>query len=260
MTSDQVIEALALPREAMVDQRVPKTLLVENGAPTAADKRLIEGGVEELRWIAALKPTTVGIAAFRDSTREVVELAVLSLTVRSGGAGGELTENKLARLVELIHRAVPYHLLLITTDADSPPRLSLADKRWAQNMGGKVVLDGDIVDSDLATHSPQVRTDFAAALALARQPRTSLYTVYRGWIDAVLAAEAARHTGTFTAVETPQRAAERQAALQTCTSLEAAIASLRSAAAKEKQMARQVELNLQLKRLHAQHDEARRKL
>jgi hypothetical protein len=257
VTPDQVIEALALPREAMVGQRVPKTLLVENGAPTAADKRLIEGGVEELRWVAALKPTTVGIAAFRDSTREVVELAVLWLTSR---AGGELTGTKLARLVELVHRAIPYHLLLITTDAASLPRLSLADKRWAQNEGGKVVLDGDIVDSDLATHSPQVRTELAAALALAHQPRTSLYTVYRGWIDAVLAAEAARHTGTFAAAETPQRAAERQAALQTCTSLEAAIASLRSAAAKEKQMARQVELNLQLKRLQSQHDEARRKL
>ena len=257
MTPDQVIEALALPREAMVGQRVPKTLLVENGAPTAADKRLIEAGVEELRWIAALKPTTVGIAAFRDSTREVVELAVLSLTSR---AGGEVTGTKLTRLVELIHRAIPYHQLLITSDAASLPSLSLADKRWAQTGGGKVVLDGDILESDLSSHTQQVRTELVAALALARQPRTTLYTVYRGWIDAVLAAQAARHTGTFAAAETPQRAAERQAALQTCTTLEAAIASLRSAAAKEKQMARQVELNLQLKRLQAQHDEVRRKL
>ncbi|MBX3405053.1 MAG: DUF4391 domain-containing protein [Phycisphaeraceae bacterium] len=260
MTPDEVIEALALPREAMVGQRVPKTLLVENGAPTAADKRLIEGGVEELRWIAALKPTTVGIAAFRDSTREVVEVAVLSLSVR------EVTGTKIARLVELVHRAIPYHLMLITAAAaspSSPPTISLADKRWAQNRGGeggKVVLDGDIVESDLASLTPQVRTELLAALALARQPRATLYTVYRGWIDGVLAAEAAKHTGAFTAAETPQRAAERQAALQACTSLEAAIASLRSAAAKEKQMARQVDLNLQLKRLQAQHDEARRKL
>jgi hypothetical protein len=38
-----------------------------------------------------------------------------------------------------------------------------------------------------------------------------------------------------------------------CERLEAAIARLRSAAAKEKQMARQVELNLELKRLQAQY-------
>lgn len=260
MTPDQVIEALALPREAMVGQRVPKTLLVENGAPTAADKRLIEGGVEELRWVAALKPTTVGIAAFRDSTREVVEVAVLTLSIRTQVG----RETKLARLVELVHRAIPYHLMLITSESASPPTISLADKRWAQNEGGKVVLDGDLLESDLAALTLQVRTELVAALqlkaVLARQPRATLYTVYRGWIDAVLAAEAARHTGSFTAAESPQRAAERQEALQTCATLEASIASLRSAAAKEKQMARQVELNLELKRLKAQHEEARQKL
>ena len=37
MNSDRIIAALALPPEARVDQRVPKKLLVENGAPTAAD-------------------------------------------------------------------------------------------------------------------------------------------------------------------------------------------------------------------------------
>ncbi len=34
-----VINALALPTDARVDQRVPKKLLLEQGAPTAADRR-----------------------------------------------------------------------------------------------------------------------------------------------------------------------------------------------------------------------------
>lgn len=254
MTPEHVIEALALPREALVGQRVPKTLLVENGAPTSADKRLIEASVEELRWVAALKPTTVGIAAFRDEMREVVELAVLSLSVR------EVTGAKLARLVELVHRAIPYHLLLITVVGASPPTLSLADKRWAQNEGGKVVLDGDLIIADLGSHTPHVRSELLAALALARQPRAHLYALYRGWIDAALAAEAARRTGAFAATDTTQRAAEREEALRVCASLESSMASLRAAAAKEKQMARQVELNLELRRLQAQHQEARLKL
>lgn len=256
MTPQQVIEALALPREAIVGQRVPKTLLVENGAPTAADKRLIESCVDELRWVAALKPTTVGVAAFRDSAREVVEVAVLTLSTR------EVTETKYTRLVELVHRAIPYHLLLIAAPPDpaASPMLSLADKRWAQNEGGKVVLDGDIVESDLASQPPPVCAELLAALALARQPRATLYALYRGWIDAVLAAEAARLTGMFASAGTPERAAARQEALRTCASLESTMVSLRSAAAKERQMARQVELNLELKRLQTQYDDARRRL
>jgi len=54
MTAADVISALALPPESQVDQRVPKKLLVENGAPTAADKRQINDGIEELFWVAAV--------------------------------------------------------------------------------------------------------------------------------------------------------------------------------------------------------------
>ena len=49
MTVDQFIESLALPPETRVDQRVPKKLLVENGAPTAADKRQINEGIRDRR-------------------------------------------------------------------------------------------------------------------------------------------------------------------------------------------------------------------
>ena len=48
MSAAAIIAALALPPEARVDERVPKKLLVEQGAPTAADKRQIQDGIEEL--------------------------------------------------------------------------------------------------------------------------------------------------------------------------------------------------------------------
>lgn len=41
MSFAPVINALAIPNEALVEQRVPKKLLLEQGAPTAADKRQI---------------------------------------------------------------------------------------------------------------------------------------------------------------------------------------------------------------------------
>ena len=54
MTLQDLIAALELPASCRVDQRVPKKLLVENGAPTAADKRNIAGGIEEIQWVATL--------------------------------------------------------------------------------------------------------------------------------------------------------------------------------------------------------------
>ncbi len=105
-----------------MNQRVPKKLLLENGAPTAADKRIINEGIEELLWLAALKPTTIGVPEYRDGVREYVEIAVLRLSLRAAA--------KTRRLVELVHRAVPYPVLLLTeqADHDAPPGLSAAHK------------------------------------------------------------------------------------------------------------------------------------
>lgn len=252
MTLEEVLAALALPPQALLAHRVPKTLLVEHGAPTAADKRQIENGIEELRWVATLKPTTVGIAAYEDDSREVLELAVLALRLRP--------DAKAPRLIELIHRAIPYHLLLIAEAAPDQVLLSLADKRWAQNERNKVVLDGDLVSCDLHTLTDDVLRGMLGALALPHTPRANLYALYRGWIDALLAAQAASRTGVFAPPESPQRAAERREAVKTCAALEGRMASLRAAAAKEKQVARQVEMNLELKRLRADYDAAMQRL
>ena len=61
MNRSDVVSALNLPDSARVDQRVPKKLLLENGAPTASDKRLITDAIEDIQWLAALKPNTIGV-------------------------------------------------------------------------------------------------------------------------------------------------------------------------------------------------------
>jgi len=252
MTLKTVLNALSLPPQAMVGHRVPKTLLIENGAPTAADKRHIEGGIEEFRWVATLKPMTVGIAPHKDDTRDVLELAVLTLRLRP--------QARVQRLVELVHRAIPYHSMLIAEPAPACIHFSLADKRWAQNERDKVVLDGDLIQCELHALAEPVRDRFLEALALANQPRANLYALYRGWIDTILTAQAAEITGEFTPAENGVRAAGRAKALKACAALEQQMARLRAAAAREKQAARQVELNLELRRLRGEYEENRQQL
>src|SRR5450759_1715232 len=135
-----LLAALDLPAGSRVDQCVPKKLLLENGAPTAADKRYINEGIEELLWLAALKPTTIGVPEYRDDVREYLEIAVLSLSLRPDAKEG--------RLVELIHRAIPYPLLLVAKQSDNVT-LSLAHKRWSQGEAGKTVLDDAVTLCEL---------------------------------------------------------------------------------------------------------------
>lgn len=268
ITVDDLVRALALPDRSRVDQRVPKKMLAEHGAPTAADKRLLTDGIEDLQWIAALKPGTVAVPAYRDEVREYLEVAVL--VVRARATHSKLSQ--MLRLAELVHRAVPYPVVLIQTLATpaatsgppaTPLALSVVHKRAAQNEAGKVVLDGDLVRTELAG-SDGASNDSAGplldVLALDRQPHQDLMALYQGWMDCLTAAEAARITGRFRLADDANQAAARRDALRTCQRLEQEAARLRNLASKERQMVKKVDLNLALQRLQADLNAARAQL
>jgi len=252
ITVAAVVTALGLPPEARVDQRVPKKLLVEQGAPTASDKRQIQDGIEELLWIAALKPTNIGVPAFRgkdgDVEREYLEIAVLTTNLRA--------KARAARLMELIHRAIPYPLLLIA-ESDAAVVLSLAHKRQAQNEAGKVVIEDlrktelRVVDKAGGEQAP-VRAAFLATLVLSSLPSRDLFALYQGWIDRVMALEASRITGTYAPPGSEARSAAVRDGLDAHARLTREVALLRTQAEKEKQMNRRVDLNLQIKQLEAE--------
>lgn len=242
MTAEAVIAALNLPASARVDQRVPKKLLLENGAPTAMDKRLITDAIDSIRWLAALKPATCGVPEFRDDVREYLEVAVLQVSLRE--------DSKQVRLVELLHRAVPYPVLLLVERASSVS-VSLAHKRNALKEADKIVLDGEPVTVTMPAAGTDTHTAFLQAMALERQPRATLYALYQGWLDTAVALQASALTGVFRILDSAERAQERRQALHASIALQSEIASMRSAAAKASQMARQVELNIEIKRLQA---------
>lgn len=277
-----LIDALRLPESCRVDQRVPKKLLLENGAPTAADKRLITEAIEEIQWVAALKPNTIGVPDYRDTLREYLEIAVLAVTVR-----GVVKPASHSRLAELVHRAVPYPVLLLLVAPQMGGQsltLSLAHKRWAQNEADKVVLDGSPISVTVAVPTSNtastsltgvnaadsfhpdpvavadVENAFIQSLSVTRQPQATLHALYQGWVDCMQALLAARLTGSYQTPATPEQAALCRQALADCERLETEVSRLRAQAAKEKQIARQVELNLTLKRVQAELATARQQL
>ena len=150
MTPFDPFTALGLPPQALVGRRVPKTLLIENGCFASGDRRRIREGIDALRWLAVLKPTTVGIAEYRDSEREYLEIAVLMLDLRPNA--------RRARLVEIVHRAVPYPVLLISR-GQGAPEVSLVHKRRSLRDPSRIVIDGElvVVQVDSPRHLPPSR-------------------------------------------------------------------------------------------------------
>lgn len=249
MSLSVVLDALALPAEVKVEQRIPKKLLVEQGAPTAADKRQIQDGIEELMWVAALKPTNIGVPVFRDSEREYLEVAVLTVHFRPNA--------KVTRLLELIHRAIPYPVLLAAAfhDADKAcVGVSAAHKRFNQNEAGKFVVDEVLTTSAIALDAlPSASVQgFMTALGLSHQPNRDLFALYQGWMDCIVGLAVAGVAGRFARPASPEQTQQMRAFMQNRAHLLAELSALRSQASKEKQMNRLVELNLSIKRLESQ--------
>lgn len=244
MMAAELLKALDLPLEARVAQRVPKKLLLEQGAPTAADRRLIQEGIDELFWVAALKPTNCGVPIYRDEVREYLEIAVLTANLRAAA--------KPARLSELIHRAIPYPVVLVASQGETSG-LSLAHKRWSQGEGGKTVLDGDMTVAIFADEgAASIERDFLAAMALAGQPRVDMRALYQGWIDCVMALAVARITGAFALPASAEHAAAWREGLDAHARLQRELVGLRARAVRERQINRRVDLNLEIKRVEAE--------
>lgn len=276
ISRDEIIAALALPEASIVDQRVPKKLLLENAAVTAADKRTITDGISEVRWVAALKPNTIGVPAYRDDAREYLEIAALNVALRI-----DPTSARGARLAELVHRAIPYPVFLILSGSTQPETsepvsgglvisplvLSLAHIRWAQNEAQRVVIDGTPESlsfniqptpitrdaSQRASSDPYVPffADFRRHLAISSLPRMHMFALYQGWMNAFIALQTAAVTGRFVTEPGGDVSETRRTALRALRDIDVQIASITSIAAKERQLPRRVELNLQIQALRA---------
>lgn len=246
MNLTTVINAMDLPDLARLDLRVPKKKLVENGAYTTSDRRKINDSIDEVRWIATLKPNTVGVSEYKDEVREYLEIAVLSVVLRP--------KAKVGRIVELVHRAIPYPVVLFLVH-DKGMSVSLSHKRWSQNEAARTVLEGPMVEVNLEsdwTRATEEERLFLKALSLTCQRNSNLFTLYQGWINTLFSLQAARLTGSFVQPATEEQAVSRQHALQECEQLQVQITLLQNSAMKERQMARRVELNLELKRVQTQ--------
>lgn len=261
-----LLTSLELPPACVLNERIAKKLLVENGAATPTDKRAINEGIDELIWVAALKPNNVGVPAYRDDSREYLEIAVLSMRCRA--------EARSNRITELIHRSIPYPVLLVSikeSDVEQTEKnisrsasalgspllnVSMADKRFSQSDAQSMVLEDGVTEVQIEADSRLEA--FASAMNLGKQPRDSLLRLYHGWAAVLDAYRASRITGAFDQNSLSRE--ERRSAIAEFERIEREISILRNQAAKEKQINRRVELNLDVKRMEAQRDAVRKQL
>ena len=241
---DLIVGAMGLPPAGRVDRRVPKTVLSEHGASSAAQRKMIDRTVERLDWLATLSPATAGVAARTDGERPVSEIQLLALTAR-----GVPTQ----ALLTIIHRAIPYPLILLSRLLSGAVRVSLAPLRNAERLHERMVVERLIVAPDLTAPLDAPAEAFVSSLYIGTLPQADLGALYEGLVQRVEALAAARLSGTgFKLPSDAAAAATRRDNLAQYSQLETAWIAARAAARKEKRLAHQVALAEQARVLEKQ--------
>ncbi len=245
---------MALPNACHLGKRVPKKLFYENAQLNATDRRAFAENIDTIIWQYTLKPSTIPIQPYEDGQREYVEIEVLQVNLR--------TIRSTKRIAEIIHRAIPYPLIIVfvyqtlSNDgllAECLCSLSLALKRLSQAEHGAIVVE-ELLSTDWIDLSSlsAVDVEFLDSLALTYLPHTHLYAFYAALVDRVVALGCAKLTGRYCVESAVEESHARKDRLATSHNLELQISEYREALTKETQFNRKVELNMKIRQLEQQ--------
>lgn len=235
---------LALPRGAYLGKRVYKKHFFENTGMPAADRKAFTEDIELVTWQYTLKPSTLPISPYQDDERDYPELAVIEVALRA--------PQRVQRMAELIHRAIPYPLLLVFVH-NASFALSTAHKRKNRAEQGAMVAEEVLVTRWIDSSAPEdIEQSFLKNLTVSQQPQAHYFALYSGWHQRVRALACARLSGTFRVVDSAEQQERQRERLAACHQIESEIARLRAAIKKERRFNHQVELNTRIKQLEQQ--------
>ncbi|NLN42781.1 MAG: DUF4391 domain-containing protein, partial [Methanosarcina sp.] len=242
-----LLSRFGFPEASDLGKRVFKKHFFENATLTPADKKSLQDDVGTITWQYTLKPSTIQIKPYTDEQREYLEVAVLEITLRS--------PRNYKRLAEVIHRAIPYPLLLVfiqnseagsdeleddenledmPRETESKVALSVAPKRFSQAEKGAVVVEEFFTTGwiDLEKIS-DIEQAFLDTLNLSNLPHTHFLAFYSALMDRFIAFDCASLTGKYLLGNEEISQEARRQQLTVCHELEGKIIKLRAILRKE---------------------------
>lgn len=250
---ETLYESMAIPESCQLGKRVFKKQFVENATLGATDKKAFQEDVETITWQYTLKPTTIPIQPYEDAEREYLELNVLQVNLRR--------ERRYKRVAEIIHRAIPYPLLLFMT-WEAQVALTLTDKRLNRADSSKIVVEtmydtGWLTPTELADW----QADFLADFRLPNFSYLNFYALHQDIVRRVVALNSAAYTGKYQLKPRETGPLTLQVAqLVQLEKLEQEQAEIRNQLKREKNLGKQVNLNVRAKQLADQIREIKRSL
>jgi len=239
--SQRFLDIVHLPERCILEKRLTKAFFLKHFTLSAAEKKLLNEGIEQMDWLASIKGTHV--PAFVSETHSYEEVQIFAVQLRNSRV-----EQTGAKVADLVQKYVPYPLLLFVYDAENylvnacAKRINLkeASKRTIETAISTPVLSLLYVDANAKA--------FHAGLHFEHLDKTDLRTLYNAYMQAVVQCRAAALTGTYRK-RPALRSVEDLAYLQRIDGLEAEIRALKAMATRDHPLREKVAVNMEIQKL-----------
>lgn len=255
--ASNVIEYFQFPVHLSVTQKLTKKSFYELGNLSNAQQKLLQEQVDSIHLVAQLTPDKTNIPALQTETLEYLEILVIEVRLKETTA--QLPAKSLQSLYQLMHKAIPYPLVLIVS-VGKQSQLSLAEKQinQAKAESDKLVIN-ELIQSDwLNLQNPTtIESDFFNSLQYNQLNHSNLFQLYQSLIQRLTALLIAKKTGQFKLNNSNENQGQEQLdqqrqQLKLMQKLDKEISELKNKIASTQQFNEKVELNLQLQKLTKQ--------
>lgn len=263
---ESLYKAMKQPESSLLNSKIAKKQLLENAQLTASNKKAIQEDIESLIWSHTLKTSTVNIAPFQDSISiddgdfdlDYSEVAILRVVVRN--------KTRINKINEVLHRAIPYPLLIVSTDtSNSSLLLSLATKRISKADHSKLTVER-FYNTDWFSDEAMLNETghFFSSLAVNKQSFVNFYEFYMGWVTQFIQLEKSKYVGAFSEKNEStvdiHKAKLQAELLDKIALLESKLSGIKQKIKHEDQINRKVELNIKANEIKQQIAEAKKNL
>lgn len=247
------LNQLNVPEKCKVDKTVFKKLFEQandghKNILDVKDRECLKKDIAKITWLYSFKPSTINIPAYKNEVREYLEVAVLQVDV--------VNKKNIVRINDFFNRSIPYPLLILFYFEDEGMEhlsITITHKRTNQSDKEKWVLEESIISPwmNLAQLS-EVEQNFFQSLQISQLSFQSFYHFYDSVRARLIALKCAGYSGSFDLKSNgmPDSTEVRTTALKTLHELEFKKIEISNKLKKEKQLGRQVELNVQLRKLN----------
>lgn len=237
---DYLKDILQIPDHCLVNKKITKAFFKRNFDLTLSEKKLLEdfNSIIQIDWLASIKQSNTNIQSFETDQYVYEEIQIISLKT-----GVNVSENGKFKIIELIQKNIPYHILLCVYN-ENDFILNTCDKRVNQNDQTKRIVEKTYYTDYINFANPtQSQLYFIENLNFLLLDKDNLKSFYDSYTTRIIALKASSINDSF-AIHSTLRSKLTIQYLENISILQSEILNLQNQALKETQLSIQVQINL----------------